>query len=344
LRPPSVKIIGNGFAAFAALRSLEKQDIPVHIDSAGAEQSPRPIPLVLDEVAARLLSELFGSEIFRGAQQLRRRFVNWGGETRLVSQPSLAISKSSLLTRIAGTLSAQARAEKPVETNWELIASERSSTPRFGKIEFGRRMTLSCEVALEPDHDPTVSRIESGSWGWMHLFPLGDRKGCLQATVPSPFSIDPDELMESLLAQCSTPLRRSIAGIAGFIDVQPSSPAISGQVAGERTLKIGSAALRFDPLCGDGTAQSVRTGILAAASVASSSEFGRTSVTHYERRIAATFAAHLGACSSFYRSGDFGPAWKHELSDIDRAWTSMSDARDGRFDFTFDNGILLKVR
>lgn len=342
MRSPSVKIVGSGFAALAALQSLEQHGIPVHIERAGAEQGRRPVPLVLDEVAARLLSELFGTEIFRGAQQLRRRFVSWGADTRLVDQPSLAISKSTLLTRIVENISTQTIEKKSGEANWTLIARERFSAPG-DKIEFGRRVTLSCEVALEPSHDPSVSRIESGTWGWMHLFPLGDRKGCLQATVLPPFLSDPGELMESLLDQCSMPLRRSIAGMNGSVDVQPSSPAISRRIAGERALKIGSAALRFDPLCGDGTAQSVRTGILAAASIASSSQFGTSSVTHYDRRITATFAAHLDACSSFYANGGFGPAWQEELSEINRSDSSISDARDGRFDFTLKNGILLKV-
>jgi hypothetical protein len=94
-------------------------------------------------------------------------------------------------------------------------------------------------------------------------------------------------------------------------------------------------------LRGDGTAQSVRTGILAAASIAAYSAFGRTSIWHYERRLAVILL--LAISKPARRSTGFGETWREELFELARADPSICAKRDGMLDFSLRDGSLLKV-
>jgi flavin-dependent dehydrogenase len=260
----------------------------------------------------------------------------------MVSQPSLAICQSTLLERISALVSGRTTVAIADESEWTLVAAEPPTGVAAERHEFGRRVTLSTEVTLEASYDSGVSWIETPSWGWIHLFPLGDRKGCLQATVLPPLRPGLDEVMDSLLLHCSSMLQRSIVGRSGPVHIQPSFPTLSRHLTDGRSLRIGSAAVRFDPLCGDGTAQSIRTGILAAAAVAASSDFGQAPILHYERRLAEAFARHLEGCSSFYRNAGFGETWREEVSELARAYPFTCDPRGGAFDFSLHHGRLLK--
>ncbi len=73
--------------------------------------------------------------------------------------------------------------------------------------------------------------------------------------------------------------------------------------------------MAFDPLCGDGTAQSIREAILAAAVLQSLSrgENAERLLSHYQARLAAGLSRHLLLCEEFYRTGGEGRWWKKEL-------------------------------
>jgi flavin-dependent dehydrogenase len=85
-------------------------------------------------------------------------------------------------------------------------------------------------------------------------------------------------------------------------------------LGGPDWLACGTAALAFDPICGDGTAHAVREAILAAAVVKAVRSGGHVNdlLRHYEARLILGFQRHLAAALSFYRSGYGGPWWDGE--------------------------------
>ena len=89
-------------------------------------------------------------------------------------------------------------------------------------------------------------------------------------------------------------------------------------------IACGTAALAFDPICGDGTAHAVREAVLAAAVIRaiSSGESAEDIFAHYEARLTAGFHRHLTNCADFYRSGGTGVWWKNELRAVEQciAW------------------------
>jgi hypothetical protein len=93
-------------------------------------------------------------------------------------------------------------------------------------------------------------------------------------------------------------------------------------------LACGTAALSFDPLCGDGTGNAVREAILVAAVIraATAGEDVDRLLAHYRARLIAGFARHLAMCRGFYLSGNCGPWWERELALLEEgiAWCSQA--------------------
>ena len=67
-------------------------------------------------------------------------------------------------------------------------------------------------------------------------------------------------------------------------------------------LACGTAAMAFDPICGDGTAHAIREAILAAAVIRALANGGPADelLAHYEARLTAGFHRHLTLCRQFY--------------------------------------------
>jgi flavin-dependent dehydrogenase len=111
------------------------------------------------------------------------------------------------------------------------------------------------------------------------------------------------------------PQLRSIAPTLTHFDAHP---AIGWPLSGVDWLAAGSAALRFDPLCGDGTGNAVREAILACAVVkaACGGEDPEALAQHYRLRLLAGFRRHLEVCAQFYQTGGDGPWWTDQLTSL----------------------------
>lgn len=137
--------------------------------------------------------------------------------------------------------------------------------------------------------------------------------------VPGPVE-DPAGLLARLLAESAAGdvLRRPPGTVAAI----PAAPRLHLAPALEPTnespsgvLTVGAGAIRYDPLSGTGTAQALRTAVLAAAVI--DADAGGTPVAalcrHYTARLRAAFAEHLAACAELYCSAFASSAWQDEL-------------------------------
>jgi len=106
--------------------------------------------------------------------------------------------------------------------------------------------------------------MATGRQAWTFLAPIGPRRALVQAMVPGPVH-DPVRLLGRLLHE--TGLDAQLAGAPATATVVPAAPRLLAPPCGPGWFAVGAAAVQFDPLSGSGTAQAVRTAILAAAAI-----------------------------------------------------------------------------
>jgi hypothetical protein len=95
----------------------------------------------------------------------------------------------------------------------------------------------------------------------------------------------------------------------------PAYPRILSELCGSGWLACGTAAMGFDPLCGEGVANAVREAILASAVVRAALQGGDVDslLTHYNSRLIKGFLRHLQICEHFYSTGGAGQFWSSEV-------------------------------
>ena len=221
----------------------------------------------------------------------------------------MVVSEETLLQNIRPDV---ASAESALHPDWEIF-SFRPLPPESTEHAFGARAAHAYRVELKNDDGP-YCWIESAEDGWLFLIGSGDGSGWLLSVGTFP----------------GGPLDRSRLIAPHIRDLQksggefPAHPRIMEPLCGatERMqwLACGTAALAFDPICGDGTAHAVREAVLAAAAIRAiaGGERAEDVFAHYEARLTAGFQRHLANCAGFYRSGGDGVWWKKELVAVEQ--------------------------
>lgn len=324
---PAVLIRGDGVAAYCCAHLLGQARIPVALDR---PSRPRLPAIMLSEAAIRLIADVFGRErLFDDLPRIRNRAVLWGLDAAPVTLPhsAVVVSEQTLLDSIRPE-SAGSALEDALE--WNIFAS-RPLPPGCIEQGFGSRIARAAEVEMKQSEAPGCW-IESLEDGWLFLIGSGDGKGWL-------LSVGGADLGRSRL------IAAQIVRAGQCTGEFPVFPRMIVPLSGKHWLACGSAAIAFDPLCGDGTAHAVREAILAAAAIRAI--FAGASVTevseHYESRLTAGFQRHLIQCEGFYRTGGTGPWWNAELRAVERgrAWCNERMSRFGSFRYRL-NGYELE--
>jgi hypothetical protein len=292
---------------------------------------------MIGETAQRVLGDIFPEiELFKGLPRIRKRVVQWGPKAEALALPHSAVvlSEETLLKRIEGALMRSERIES--ETPEWTILSSRPLPAAVEEIQFGARVAAAAVVQLKPGCDPQASWVESLPHGWLFMLPNGEN-GWLLAV---------GEDAETLLAESSL-VARQILSVTSDARSFPCHPRVAQPLCGPGWLACGSAALGFDPLCGDGSGYAAREAILAAAvvraAVQGTSRGGL--LAHYRARMLAGFEKHLEACAGFYRSGHSGPWWDEQQSAVERGllWCSAQLAGIGAFQYRLSGFALEAV-
>jgi hypothetical protein len=165
-------------------------------------------------------------------------------------------------------------------------------------------------VTLKDSSDPGACRIESLENGWLFLVPAAPMSGWLLAVGGTAEELlGGSRLIASEIARLGSPSN-------GF----PAYARIASPLCAPDWLACGTAAIAFDPICGDGTAHAIREAILASAVIRALAGGGSPPdlLSHYEARLTAGFRRHLELCRGFYQSGGPASLWRSELEAIDR--------------------------
>jgi flavin-dependent dehydrogenase len=105
----------------------------------------------------------------------------------------------------------------------------------------------------------------------------------------------------------------------------PAYPRVLRELCATGWLACGSAAMAFDPLCGEGAGNAAREAILAcaAARAIQEGESAEAVLSEYDARLKLGFLRHLENCREFY-SGDFQTEfWRDARHGIEQGlgWT-----------------------
>jgi hypothetical protein len=274
------------------------------------EGPPRPrVPAVLlSESSQQLLRDVFNrSDLFEGLTRVNRRIVAWGQDAKAKALPhsAVVISEQELLQRIH-------RVEVPepgvdsAPTGWAIFAAPPLSSD-IKERNFGSRFASVAAVRLKASSPQDACWIESLDHGWLFLLPVNEGEGAWLLSVGGP--------VESLLAR-SRLIADEIQEADSTKGAFASHPRIAESLCAPGWLACGTAALGFDPLCGDGAGNAVREAILASAAVRAMVEGAdvESVLAHYRSRLVAGFHRHLKLCEEFYRTGGGGSWWEEQLA------------------------------
>ena len=335
-----ITIRGDGVAAACCAHLLSQAGL-----TASWERPDRPrLPVImLSGAALSLMGDVFGPiDGIVGSHRIRRRVVAWGPNAAPVTMEHAAVvvSEQFLLDAIEESSSQVSGGGPPLKkgvSDWSILTA--SPLPSAAQQhDFGYRRATAVSISLRDRADSTACWVESVAAGWLFLIPTGPKSGYLLAVGDSP---------ERLLAT-SRLIAERIEHLAGTVGEFPAHPRLHWPLCGPGWLACGSAAMAFDPLCGDGTAQAVREAILASAVIQSivKGEDPGPLLAHYQARLAAGMSRHLILCEEFYRTGSAQPWWAKERRSMQQGaeWCAKRVGDVAGFGFQLNGFNLYPVR
>lgn len=302
-----VSIHGEGIAARCCAHLLRAGGVAVSTLPVGRPQVP---VIMLSDAAVGLIRDAFGrQDLLQTLPRITKRFVLWGAEASPLVLPHAAgvVSEEGLLQGLgpAGDESEGAGA-------WTVYSS-RPLPERSFQQSFGDRMATATAVTLREGSAENACWIEALPGGWLFLITSSPGHAWLLSVGGG---------AEGMLGQ-SRMVGDNVARLGPETNSFPCAPRMLVPVAGVPVdgagwLVCGSAAMGFDPLCGDGTAHAVREAILASAVIRAIRSGGDQTalLRHYEGRLRAGFRKHLEMCLRFYETGPEGPWWQEQAAAV----------------------------
>jgi len=267
----------------------------------------RPVPVImLSDPALALLRDVFAKpDLFADKARIERRVVRWGaGEAVAMPHGAVVVSEDDL----ANVLDMFPQGNFPTsrDTNGLTTIFGMAPFPVSNMQRFGERQSATARVQLSANADPATCWVESVDDGWLFLIPDSMGGAWLLAVGGAP---------DVLAAQAPmvAPLIDTMEPASGAFD---TSPRILEQLAGDGWLALGTAALAFDPICGDGTAQATREAILASAVVTALArgEDPAALIMHYQSMLLAAMRRHLQLSLPFYGGAGSSPWWREQYA------------------------------
>ena len=303
LRGPPIALRGQGVAIATAAHLLNRAGMSISHEPG----TRRPVPVImLSDPALALLRDVSGKPaLFADKTRIERRVVRWGaGEPVAMPHGAVVVSEDDL----ADVLGMPPRQNVPSSvTAGDLTTIHGMSPFPVPMIQrFGERQSSTARVRLSAQAESATCWIESVDDGWLFLIPDGTGSAWLLAVGDAP---------EALAAQAPM-IARLVDLIEPATGMFDTSPRMLQQMAGEGWLALGTSAIAFDPICGDGTAQAVREAILASAVVSAlrDGEDPAALITHYHSMLLASMRRHLQLSLPFYGGAGSCRWWREQYA------------------------------
>jgi hypothetical protein len=327
----SVLIRGDGVAARCCAHLLVRSGFSVSVERT---TRPRLPAIMLGIPAQQLIRDIFGrDELFRDLPPICKRIVAWGPSANPIAldHSAVVVSEEVLLDRLGAPPEPTGR----LDPAWTVLASP-PLPAAANEHRFGSRIACAMPVELKDTAEPAACWIESLAEGWLFLVANAPRSGWLLS-----LGLHPEELLGQ-----SAVVRDRIAQVDSPTAQFAASPRVVVPLAGPGWIACGTAAMAFDPICGDGTAHAVREAILASAVIgaATRGEDIDALLSHYEARLIGGFRRHLVHCFEYYASGRGGPWWHSESESVARGIDWCSRRMNGYPNFRYRlNGLELQA-
>lgn len=337
MRPMQVLIAGRGVAALVCAQRLAKLGHQVVCYGPPTTEGPT---VLVGEPTWDLLRSQFSFPT--SGHPIHQRDIQWGSDWTTVPAPGRALSLATLVATLdAHCPSTIIRCEqRPTEQDWTWQLDATGRRAHLARAlaaakpqTFGRRCLMSASVTLKPDwsHRTAMELLPNG---WLFLCPTDTTTGIVQWMQPAT-PLEPAHSLETALTQ-STLIRPRITSLqSNPLPVFTAAPQILDVLGSDRWLALGAAALTFDPLCGEGIGQAIRSAYLASAVLTSPLPL-QNKLRHYVLRHRQSFAWHLYHLGDFYRPLCSQAAWKRELDMTDAFLNSpLSDQLRHRVQFEY---------
>jgi hypothetical protein len=309
-----IGIRGGGIAALCCRKLLGGQGVLLGSD----EPRPRLPAVLVSPSTQNLLTDVFQAlDLFAGFPLIRKRVVAWGrGEALELPHSGVVASEESILERLRSRMPGEndGRAAEAGDPAWSIVSAAPIAVAST-EMGFGSRRATVSEVQLGTAVERDTCWVESAEEGWLFLLATSDGVGSL-ITVGGPA----ERLFEQsgLVARQVQSVKSATAEFAAY-------PRILAELCGEGWLACGSAAMSFDPLCGEGAGNAVREAILACAAVRAilGGEPEKDVLEEYRLRLTLGFLRHLENCREFYAGRANSAFWTAEFAQIERGilWT-----------------------
>lgn len=310
-----VQIAGSGIAALSIAQLLSQSGIPYAVEPDNAKQTRS---VLLSSQTVQLLSAIHRTDRFvQLSWPIQRRSVLWGDATApvTVEHHGISISESRLAEELRSRLrSSRKSTSGPASSEW-LIETQLRAGSGDTLTRYGERRTAFQTVTLRSSADAHCCVTESVPNGWLFLLPTSSSEAALLCTGYHP---------EEVLAQ-SRLVVRQMEHTSAFSTPVNIAPAMAHELTGPGLIRAGSAALRFDPLCGEGAGHAAREAYLAAAVLrgADRGEAVHGLLAHYATRLQQAFLRHLLVCRSFYDIHQEAAFWRSELEHLETGIAAM---------------------
>jgi len=305
-----VCVRGEGVAAMVCARLLDAAGMSV--SRIGAQRTQVP-SILLSAQALALLRDVYGQdELLAASPRVTHRVVAWGGcDPVALPHDGIAVSEAAIQQALE-----PAGRDDPTTPEPDFTVFATSPLSAGEKLVFGDSEAHAVDVSLRGKGVQQECRVEALDSGWLFLLPSAPGKGWLLAFGGAP---------DHLLAQSRLIAPVVALGTAPALTFV-TAPRMAVQLAGNDWLACGSAALGFDPICGDGTAQAVRQAILAAAVIRAIDEGGDADalLAHYRSMLVAAMRRHLQLCVQFYRTGGRGDWWQAQAAALESGYAACT--------------------
>lgn len=288
-----IDLRGGGIAARTCGHILAGANLRVAIEDIARPSVPT---IMLSDPALRLIRDIFDRpHLMTDQPRVKRRLVAWGGPPVMVPHGGVLTCEDAIRAALPV---AEAGSIGGGDFTIDTMPPDETGAMRM----FGARAGVAARVRLRDPALTGEARIEAVEAGWLYLVPAGTGEGWLLG-VGRP--------IDALLGQ-SALIAPVVDAVGAASTPFAASPRLRRTLHGDDWLACGTAALGFDPICGDGVAQSVREAILAAAVVMAIVEGGDRAVllTHYRSMLIAAMRRHLLLCAQFYANGGQGDWWR----------------------------------
>ncbi|NEP34978.1 hypothetical protein [Moorena sp. SIO3B2] len=330
---PSIAVVGNGLSALASVAALAKVGRSCDLIGDLTKDSHGP-SLVLNDISETLLGILFPDISLQDyGYRLTHRWVKWGAShsPMKVSQPALALSSNTLLTLLRQSQVVRGSKIHPIDHHhppdaatmskllrpyqWVIHANTATLPPEvnWSILGGGQRIMVATEGESVSAND-SCCYIESLADSWLFSAPLFERRRIIQTCIPYASTTPQQALLESLYESRGI---GSHVNNVNSIRCFPCAPYIRQPLCGIGWFLVGEAAIKLDPVSGEGTPFALRSAMLMAAvldGILSDRLPLEAGLQHYCSRLTYSFISHLQGCTRFYEEAfGFRENWSSEL-------------------------------